>query len=95
MLPETQKLLDEFYSPFNIELAELMDDQRFLFERIERPTEPSEEQATEKVSNEDVNDVQAQGHKSQNSKMRKAATESQKSLNENDSENQPKTNDKT
>ena len=39
MLPETQKLLDDFYSPFNKELAELMDDQRFLFERVSRPNE--------------------------------------------------------
>ena len=85
MLPETQKLLDEFYTPFNIELAELMNDQRFLFERLERPTEPSEETIAEKDQHE-VKEGQTQGHKShvENSKVRKAATESPKV--ENDSE---------
>ena len=36
MFPETQKLLDDFYSPFNKELANLMNDTRFLFERFEQ-----------------------------------------------------------
>ena len=39
MLPETQQLLDNFYSPFNKELAELMNDERFLFERSARPND--------------------------------------------------------
>ena len=39
MLPETQELLDNFYSPFNKELAELMNDERFLFERSSRPND--------------------------------------------------------
>ena len=62
-----------------------MDDQRFLFERVERPMEPSEEITAEKDQNE-VKEGQIQGHKShdENSKVRKAATESPKA--ENDSE---------
>ena len=97
MLPETQKLLDDFYSPFNIELAELMDDQRFLFERVERPTEASEETVTEKEPSQEVKEGQIQGHKSHDdsSKVRKAATETQKTHKENKSENENETNDKT
>ena len=97
MLPATQKLLDDFYSPFNIELAELMDDQRFLFERVERPTEGSEENVVEKEPSQEVKEGQIQGHKSHDnsSKVRKAATESQKTHKENGSENENETSDKT
>ena len=97
MLPETQKLLDDFYSPFNIELAELMDDQRFLFERVERPTEAGEETVTEKEPSKEVKEGQIPGHKSHDdsSKVRKAATEAQKTHKENKSENENETNDKT
>ena len=34
MLPETKTLLDEFYGPYNEQLAELMNDKRFLFPEI-------------------------------------------------------------
>ena len=34
MLPETKKMLDEFYAPYNEQLADLMSDQRFLFPPI-------------------------------------------------------------
>lgn len=32
MLPETRKLLDDLYRPFNEKLADLLDDQRFLWQ---------------------------------------------------------------
>lgn len=87
MLPETQNLLDEFYSPFNIELAELMDDQRFLFERVERATEADEETVIEKEPSVEVKEGQVHDH---NSKVRKTRTESRKTIKENDSENENK-----
>ena len=97
MLPETQKLLDDFYSPFNTELAELMDDQQFLFERVERPTEASEEAVAEKEPSQEVKEGPNLGHKSHDdsSKVRKAASESQKTQKENKSENENETTDKT
>ena len=30
--PETRKLLDDFYRPFNVKLAELLGDERFMFD---------------------------------------------------------------
>ena len=32
MLPETRRLLDDFYRPFNVKLAELLGDTSFLWE---------------------------------------------------------------
>ena len=44
MLPETKKLLDEFYAPYNQQLAELMNDDRFLFPPIvPNSTEPDDQ----------------------------------------------------
>ena len=50
MLPETESLLDEFYKPFNEELAELMDDSRFLFERIPPPSTQKVDENLEKIA---------------------------------------------
>ena len=32
MWPKTRKLLDDFYRPFNVKLAELLGDERFMFD---------------------------------------------------------------
>ena len=40
-MPKTKELLDEFYKPYNEELAELMNDKRFLFPPPPPPPSPS------------------------------------------------------
>ena len=70
---------------------------RFLFERVERPTEASEETVAEKEPSKGVAEGSNQGHKSHDdsSKVRKAVSESPKTHKENKSENENETNDKT
>ena len=36
MLPETRKLLEDFYTPYNMELAELLGDDSFLWQPVEQ-----------------------------------------------------------
>jgi len=33
VLPETVQLLDQFFKPFNAELADMLEDEKWLFER--------------------------------------------------------------
>lgn len=37
MLPETAAILDEFYQPFMTKLAEILNDERFLWKDIQLP----------------------------------------------------------
>ena len=32
MMPETRRLLEDFHRPYNVRLADLLDDQRFLWD---------------------------------------------------------------
>lgn len=43
MLNETRQLLNEFYEPYNQELADIMDDDQFLWEPEENDYESMED----------------------------------------------------
>ena len=60
MMAETVTLLKEFYSPFLTKLADMLDDEKWLFEKNDIPVAPPRNVDTEEEGNNEVPANQAE-----------------------------------